>query len=310
MLRKLLTGLALAGSLGIGSIALAGTASATPLPSCTLMNRLAPPNCVPGNGGGQQGNRGGNNGQGNNGNQGNGNNGNNGGQGGGQGQQFGDQGNNHQGDPGNQCQQGNTWKGGDIKTDAFPENGCCPQDNHGDLKFSDGNCDPAPPCNQGWDQKNFNQQDNWNNCLPQPKPPVNCHDQWGWQDSWVNVNGHETDHKTWGEGTCFTNYPEPKPAPKPCKCDVQTITFDFAPNLHAPDGTWLLETGGPALHDGETLSYDGGTWTVEQWDPHGNGSLGNDKPYFVLTNGHDLSGGGHSTQFAYTICSSIHPLFA
>ena len=178
------------------------------------------------------------------------------------------------GDPGNQCQQGNTWKGGDIKTDAFPENGCCPQDNHGDLKFSDGNCDPAPPCNQGWDQKNFNQQHNW-------------------------------------DSTCYpvVVWHAPKPAPKPCKCDVQTITFDFAPNLHAPDGTWLLETGGPALHDGETLSYDGGTWTVEQWDPHGNGSLGNDKPYFVLTNGHDLSGGGHSTQFAHTICSSIHPLF-
>jgi len=241
MLRKLLTGLALAGSLGIGSIALAGTASATPLPSCTRMNHLVPPNCVPGNGGGQQGNRGGNNGQGNN---------------------------------GNQCQQGNTWKGGDIKTDALPENGCCPQDNHGDLKFSDGNCDPAPLCNQGWDQKNFNQQHNW-------------------------------------DSTCYpvVVWHAPKPAPKPCKCDVQTITFDFAPNLHAPDGTWLLETGGPALHDGETLSYDGGTWTVEQWDPHGNGSLGNDKPYFVLTNGHDLSGGGHSTQFAHTICSSIHPLF-
>ena len=165
---------------------------------------------------------------------------------------------------------------------------------------------------QGWDQRNFNQQDNWNNCFPQPKPPVNCHDQWGWQDSWVNVRGHETDHKTWGEGTCFTNYPEPKPAPKPCKCDVQTITFDFAPNLHITDGTWLLETGGPALYDGETLTYQGSTWTVEDWQSHGNGSLGNGKPYFILVKGgHDLSGSlSENPQVAHTICPDIHPLFA
>ena len=273
MLRKLLTGLALAGSLGIGSIALAGTASAAVnLPPCTqhIKTNCTPPtpppppvtitpppttpptwhpgdpgyNNPPGDKGGDPQGKGGDP--------------------------------NQHGYPGNQCQQGNTWKGGDIKTDAFPKNGNCGcQDNHGALKFSDGNCDPAPLCNQGWDQKNFNQQHNW-------------------------------------DSTCYpvVVWHAPKPAPKPCKCDVQTITFDFAPNLHAPDGTWLLETGGPALHDGETLSYDGGTWTVEQWDPHGNGSLGNDKPYFVLTNGHDLSGGGHSTQFAHTICSSIHPLFA
>ena len=299
-LSSLIAGLALAGSLGIGSIAMAGTASAVQLPVCSQANHLTPPNCVPAGNGGQYGGGSGN------GNNGNGNNGNKGGQG--NGGQY--------GDPGNQCQQDNTWKGlkGDLP--KFPQ-GCCPQDNHSygpqvktDI-FPDGNCDPAPPCNQGGDQKNFNQQDNWNNCLPQPKPPVNCHDQWGWQDSWVNVNGHETDHKTWGEGTCFTNYPEPKPAPKPCKCDVQTITFDFAPTNLVGNGTWLLEKSGPALHDGETLTYHGQTWTVEQWNANGNGSLGNHLPYFVLRDGTELSGSVRDgLQTAHTICSSIHPLFA
>lgn len=77
-------------------------------------------------------------------------------------------------------------------------------------------------------------------------------------------------------------------------CCAETITFDFAPNVGASDGTWLLETSGPALHNGETVTYNGGTWTVQQWvtppDLRAKGSLGKGDYFILVKGGVTLSG--------------------
>ncbi len=73
-------------------------------------------------------------------------------------------------------------------------------------------------------------------------------------------------------------------------CCNETITFDFAPSRGNRDGTWLLETGGPALHTGETVQYDGGTWTVRDWTPGGRGTLGTGDYFILVKGGYTLSG--------------------
>jgi hypothetical protein len=76
-----------------------------------------------------------------------------------------------------------------------------------------------------------------------------------------------------------------------CQEEIITITFDFAPNRGAPKGTWLLETGGPALHDGLALTYEGTTWIVSDWTPGGHGTLGVGEYFTLVKGGVTLTGG-------------------
>lgn len=79
---------------------------------------------------------------------------------------------------------------------------------------------------------------------------------------------------------------------KGCDCKEVAITFAFAPSKGNPEGTWLLEVSGPPLHNYETLTYKGETWTVKDWEAFGKGTLGNHKPYFTLVKGSITLKGG------------------
>jgi hypothetical protein len=98
-------------------------------------------------------------------------------------------------------------------------------------------------------------------------------------------------------------------APKTkCNCRTETVTFSFATDP-GKRGTWLLEDSGPALSPGESLTYDGSTWTVGTWTDHGNGTLGNDKEYFTLVKDATTLSGiiGAPVQVAHTICTKTDP---
>jgi hypothetical protein len=103
----------------------------------------------------------------------------------------------------------------------------------------------------------------------------------------------------------------PRPVTPPCPCKTQNITFQL-PTY----GTWLLDVGGPALHNGETIKYDGATWTVQDWTTGANGSQGHGT-YFVLKDGTTTLKGlgtGKSSpglelyEHATTICTTLHPV--
>jgi hypothetical protein len=98
--------------------------------------------------------------------------------------------------------------------------------------------------------------------------------------------------------------PRPVTPPKPkCQCKTLGITFEL-PTY----GSWLLDTGGPALHNGEVILYDGQDWTVGDWTPGASGSQGYGT-YFTLTrNGHQLDGHGIRTQWATTVCTKTPPV--
>jgi len=98
-----------------------------------------------------------------------------------------------------------------------------------------------------------------------------------------------------GYGSGYTNcYCQHPVVPK---CDCQTpITFQFPCTY----GSWLYETDGPALYNGEVLRYDGQDWTVAQWTPWGNGYQGHG-PYFILEkDGYVLQGSGATSEYATT----------
>lgn len=94
------------------------------------------------------------------------------------------------------------------------------------------------------------------------------------------------------------------PQPK-CHCKTEVVTFSFATDPGKP-GTWLLEDSGPALYKGESLTYEDSTWTVGTWTAHGDGTLGNDKEYFTLTQDTTTLSGiiGAPVQTAKTICKN------
>ena len=66
------------------------------------------------------------------------------------------------------------------------------------------------------------------------------------------------------------------------------------------------------LHDGETVIYNGNFWTVNDWQLHGNGSLGNNLPYFVLNHGSsasDLNGTvADGTRYLSIPCTTVRSL--
>src|ERR1700677_3829272 len=93
--------------------------------------------------------------------------------------------------------------------------------------------------------------------------------------SWIWENGRYVkclQDESWNTCTHVT--------PK-CQCKTQTITFE-TPTY----GTWMKETYGPALFNGEIIKYDHRDWTVSKWttppNPKANGSQGKGD-YFILT---------------------------
>lgn len=165
---------------------------------------------------------------------------------------------------------------------------------------------PGDPCTTGWDQghngvtfDSYTQQDNggWldSSCKPAPKPkpdPCGVHGRTPWVSSY-----------TWQDGRYVQCCKPSRPAPVRCQCKVQDISF-----LLPTYGTWLKETSGPALFNGEIVKYDGSDWTVGDWttppSPKANGSQGKGD-YFTLTpvlGGPELDGHGIKPEHATTIC--------
>lgn len=110
-----------------------------------------------------------------------------------------------------------------------------------------------------------------------------------------------------------------KPTPPPVLrwiCKPKNITFQL-PTY----GTWLLDVGGPALHNGEVIKYDGADWTVRDWTTGANGSQGHGTYFVLKDDGTTLKGLGISKtnpgpmlyEHAKTICPPVllplHPAF-
>jgi hypothetical protein len=231
------------------------------------------------------------------------------------------------GDPGkNKCDT-QTWIGADVKhgmqpNDCYPTDpnrGCLPTPirfTAGDVKGFQPNCYPQDPRGCSTDTWNT-QRDSWNNdgnCYA-PKPPVRYHQdsyrqdsygcQWqdqgnGWKltgyDSQGRMNdgrnhgsdGYNCDHGTQG-------YHNPGKS-----CTDKFIEFYFSKT----SGTWLYEITTVTLHDGQNLTYDGQTWTVEDWTTTGHGAQGIGTYFTLVRNGHTLWGGQEQIGVAHTICTT------
>jgi hypothetical protein len=203
-------------------------------------------------------------------------------------------------------QGGNTWqppKGGNQGGNNDPQGN------------NWGGQDKNRGCTDSWGKNRggitFESKDNqgsWSNSCD-PKPPV-CKDMvtWGWIPWMTQGRGGDfrrgeiwgkTDHNNCGH-----------PVAPPCRCTPERIIFQFSTY-----GDWLKDLYGPALHNGETVTYRGQTWTVEDWTLNAHGSQGTGT-YFVLRHfgtslespgtpndpAHDVNG------VAYTICNNHLPL--
>lgn len=205
-----------------------------------------------------------------------------------------------------------------------------PGGNQGNQNGNQGNCgnqgnpgDPkGNPCNtkgNGLDSifRQNSQPDGYtlfsdtqNNC--KPVVPVSKPCSWdripvtGWVWQQTGKSGRYvrcTRDENWNNCT-------PRPVTPPCPCKTQNITFQL-PTY----GTWLLDVGGPALHNGETISYDGTDWTVGDWTTGANGSQGHGT-YFTLKNGSTAvkglgtrkNPGQELYEHATTICTTLHPV--
>lgn len=104
------------------------------------------------------------------------------------------------------------------------------------------------------------------------------------------------------------------PSPPRYVCKPQKLTFQL-PTY----GTWMKDVGGPSLHNGETVKYDGGTWTVGDWttppSPKANGSQGPGNYFILKDGGVTLQGLGTSKnhgpmlyEHATTICPPVLPV--
>lgn len=152
--------------------------------------------------------------------------------------------------------------------------------------------------------------DTQNNC--KPVVPVSKPCSWdripvtGWVWQQTGKSGRYvrcTRDENWNNCT-------PRPVTPPCPCKTQNITFQL-PTY----GTWLLDVGGPALHNGETISYDGTDWTVQNWTTGAHGSQGHGT-YFILKDstttvkglGTKSNPGSELYEHATTICTTLHPV--
>lgn len=159
------------------------------------------------------------------------------------------------------------------------------------------------PCQGNLDSFSYGQHSYLDtSCKPVvPKP---CKDQWGYtsETTWVWEHGHkvkcqkEVRTQDWN---CTPKVPTPPPVRV---CVPKEITFEL-PTY----GSWLLDTGGPALTNGEVIDYNGQDWTVGEWMPGGHGSQGRGT-YFTLTlNGRQLDGHGIKPEYATTVCDQWNP---
>ena len=165
-----------------------------------------------------------------------------------------------------------------------------------------------------------------NNCYPKPQPkpdPRSCN--WGWDTTYnYGDTGRLIKHVTYGpenwnskDNRCefpVVYYPKPQPRPE-LVCHSQWISWE-TPTY----GDWLLLEGGPFLHNGETVKFEGQSWTVDDWAPIGTpGANGSQGPgnYFVLRNhyGQTLESTGtpaHHAAFLHEfgtvkVCSWVYP---
>ena len=145
-----------------------------------------------------------------------------------------------------------------------------------------------------------------------------------------NQCGNQTDGCQWGQrGSQFSTYGAPldfsgrgglmpwnsncnqhRP-PVRCDCRPQSVVFQFSTY-----GDWLLYLSGPALHNGETVTYAGQTWTVQSWTLHANGSQGIGTYFVLKINGTSLESPGTPAHPAHnvnavlhTICTQHHPVY-
>ena len=311
----------IAGSAAVMALPMAGTAFAATgtalLPVCSQINKLQPPDCTYDSQGGGLG-------------------------GGFGGQQGGQNQGNNQDNKGPKCDPSPTRLGGgpDLRRDFTPVD-CLPLPKPPVVIFPR---DPKPPvCHDvtSWTPyqgvgdavhltevrrttKDCAPQDNNWTYDPQHKDwydptaggwyaPVT-----GWTGGYQNDKGfwcypkHQivpltswNDHKGSPQGNCGCNNGGHGNTVR--GCTPENVIFE-TPTY----GDWLLYVGGPFLHNGEVLTYDGQTWTVEQWEM----STGSQGPgqYFVLRggNGHNLESAGTSahhasilTEVTHTVCNTV-----
>ena len=201
--------------------------------------------------------------------------------------------------PGHTGGPGSSWQGNNNDNHGNQGDG-----NHGNQGDGNHGCRPGDnnlkPLNLSFTDKLQPWGNDNNKCDPYI-PPRHESCNWGWNTSWnYGHNGDLVKHETWGpeswnsrDNRCefpVVYYPKPQPRPE-LVCHSQFVSWE-TPTF----GDWLLLEGGPFLHNGETVKFEGLNWTVEDFTPAGTpGANGSQGPgtYFVLShNGQTLKSTG------------------